>query len=60
MLVIIKFYNSSLLELTIEVRHVTDWEFVPEANGTPKELGSGAYGTVSYSSMCRSYHYCVL
>ena len=34
-------------------RSVTNWEFVLEANGTPKVLGSGAYGTVSntYSHM---------
>lgn len=28
-------------------RSVTNWEFVLEANATPKVLGSGAYGTVS-------------
>ena len=28
-------------------RSITNWEFVLEANGTPKVLGSGAYGTVS-------------
>lgn len=28
---------------------MTNWEFVLAANGTPKVLGSGAYGTVSDS-----------
>ena len=36
-------------------RSVTNWEFVLEANETPKVLGSGAYGTVSTLTCCDKY-----